>query len=224
MKKALLAAVFAVVVSGASFAEGGALAELKLKAPGYAESVSLPTPKAAAVSIQSGLDKLRAEMGLQDATPYEILRNLYLEGIPATEMDLTGWHAGRTVEATKPEVFQGALIVGVRLPVNSAGGPLFQEMTKFRLNSLASDAAYNYDEMSVAKVEEVKKQLAEGFKLSFEPGKAPAGSMSYSDGSSVVVVYKKARGYVVESWTKYDKDGKIFADFYSYFFRDVTPK
>ena len=83
MKKVLLAAMFAVVVSGAVFAEGGAMAELKLNAPRSADSISFETPKAAPSDSLNELAKLQAETGVQGSNPYEILKKLYAKGIPA---------------------------------------------------------------------------------------------------------------------------------------------
>ena len=174
--------------------------------------------KAASASL-SGLVRMQEETGVEGATPFEVLKNLYAKGEPATEKDLTGWYSGRMVDDYTPNEIKAAIIVGRRSPVSPEGGPLFQGKTEFRLGvymaPYSSSAPSYYDSLTNDIISIVKAQRDYAV-ISFPEAK---GKML-----TATVQYRKINGYTFEYYSMVDpKTGKLF-EIYSYYYLNVTPK
>ena len=187
----------------------------------FSKSAHKGNLKAASASL-SGLARMQEETGVEGATPYEVLKNLYAKGEPATEKDLTGWYSGRMVKDNTPNEFGVALIVGKRYPVSPGGGPLFDGKMEFRMGSfMASEdvATSHYDTLTKETISNVEEALHrnESAVISFPEakGELPNGGK---------VQYRKIKGYIFEYFSVVDpKTGKP-GEVYSYFYLNVTPK
>ena len=186
----------------------------------------------AARKIFKASDNLPADRlkGLPGATAFDKLKNLFNEGVPATKESLTGWYAGRLVSAQKDD-FVASLLMGIEMPANSNGGPLFEGDKVFKVFLItppsASISPDFYDNMSGTLMTELKNKIMSGdyseasFALEF-PG---AKVVAELDTVKVTLDERVARGYVVERFARYDKPaGTLQSEYYTYYFKNVTPK
>jgi hypothetical protein len=175
---------------------------------------------------RASVDKLK---GLPGAMAFDKLKNLFEEGVPAAKEDLAGWHSGRAVSSgehstdTVRNRFYGALLVGA-----NEGGPLFEaealKLSFFMEGQLAPDY---FDVMSEAAVSKIKESLLKPGRTAIMvlfPGAKGINTDTFA-GYKFLVEERKARGYVVEHLAWYDKKtDQMSVEYYSYYFKDVTPK
>lgn len=214
--------MFTAVVPGSVLAGGSAIGELKSNAPLFAlENVSFETPIAARDS-SGELSKFKAAAGVEGATPYEVLKNLFKTGSPATEKDLTGWYSGRVVFQASPDRLQGGLIIGKRVPVISDGGPLFQDKTEFRVGAFTIFDPGFYDKRNSEIAKEENRQMDSGrYSVILFP--AAEAIHEVPGRGKDILQYRKTGNYILEHWAGYDQDGKTMHEAYSYYFLNVTP-
>ena len=225
MKRAIIFAI-AVTLSGAVFASGledfksqSGLTPLDMET---INNVKVIMPKAAKkidIDHDTAFDKLKSKTGIQGSTPYDVLKELFKRGVPATQKDLTGWYSGRSVSLKFPEKFMASLFVGQRKPLNSNGGPLFNEeaffVTPFIRNN-DNPAYYDSLEQSIVEVEYALRNKIDAFPITFP---AAEGILE-----KATIQYRKANGYIVEHYLYLDANGITLSEIYSYYFKNVTPK
>ena len=215
MKKVLAAIM--VLTAYAGMASAGGLEQAGLMAGDKAEI------NVAAVSMPEMVSDSKMS-GLPGATPFDKLKSLFAEGVPATKEDLTGWYSGRGVyggsDAAKNK-FLPAFLAGGEAALAPGGGPLFEEEKVFQVVAFAStgNPAY-YDGISPDAAAGIFKNERK-YNLEF-----PGAKWEVTDpGYKTSLELRKARGYVVLCWKYVEiKTGAIYSEGYFYFFKNVTPK
>lgn len=181
----------------------------------FSKSAHKGSLKGASANL-SALAMMQEETGVEGATPFEVLKNLYAKGEPATEKDLTGWYSGRAVYGYNPNDFEGALIFGRRSPTNPEGGPLFQGKTEFMLTSaIPSEAGHPdfYDSLTPTKISAIKSLSPIVISFPAAEGKIGHGTIQY----------RKIKGYIFEYLFETEpKSGKLY-EAYDYYYLNVTP-
>ncbi|HNW44630.1 MAG TPA: hypothetical protein PKI19_09005 [Elusimicrobiales bacterium] len=180
---------------------------------------AVPAPKA----VQEAGDKSYSARLAAAADPQEKLKNLFEEGIPALEKELSGWHSGRSYDAVR-KTFTGALLAFWKAPAaDNTGGPLFQqESVPMAIVMNESDPAF-FDKLPYDQVLRVRYMINSRervFMLKF-----PGAKGFYEDaGSRVMIEERVAGGYIVERMTVLEKATETRHEVYSYYFKNVTPK
>ena len=225
MKKLLFTMMFSIVISGAAYAGGSAITDLKANAsPAALDNVSFETPKVTKCETESELSKLKAETGAEGSTPYEVLKNLFKMGTPAVEEDLAGYHSGRAALSYARDEFRPAYLYGVRLSTSSGGGPLAQNKSGFYVLSSYLDPGLpgDYDHaVPASTVSTLNADIRDlGWIVSFP---AAEGLVTSPGKAKFVIQYRKIKGYIFVRNASYDANWELYDGFYSYYFRDAIP-
>ena len=220
MKKIMMAIVMMVSAGAGHASDFGSLAVgadiLKAAAAGNTTPVEfVPVEKSAG-------DRLR---GLPGETAFDKLKNLFEEGVPATQEDLTGWYAGRTVSnfyKTGKNRLCGALLAGRKTPFIANGGPLLGEEKVMRLDLQSTFTLDYYDNMNAATAARVAENISQnvfGFIMEFPAARGVVLHTTIQES----VEERKARGYIVERVIVYNEKMQNAEERYSYYFKNVTP-
>ncbi|HAH32786.1 MAG TPA: hypothetical protein DCL44_10780 [Elusimicrobia bacterium] len=223
MNKMMMAIVMIVSVGTAYAADFGSLAVSADSIKASADSVSLVTPNAVSSDSLNILKKIQAETGVQGTTYYEVLKNLFEKGVPASDKDLTGWYSGRTVLTNSPNSFLGSIIIGAKQPVASDGGPLFPQKRLLEVvgTYTANNAPDYFEKLSLAEQKRVAMLLPLGSGVVI-PFPAAEGMAEGYSGGKTVAQYRKTEGYVFEHMVSHDVQNNITRERYSYYFSPIT--
>ncbi|MFA6434907.1 MAG: hypothetical protein WCW52_09450 [Elusimicrobiales bacterium] len=161
----------------------------------------------------------------QAATPFEEIKNLFDQGVPATKQDLTGWHAGRVADRANPGVLEAGLLVGTAVESPSFNGVNVDIFDCYRIKGCNSATPAFFENMDKRTVALVK--LSFGYRLldAVTFPSAEVVSIDYEPYAVTksITTYRKAKGAIIKRYSSYDTDGQVSDESYSYYSVDVTP-